>query len=209
MKKLLILVSLTAFLFSCNNNSTNTATPNNSDSTQVDSTQEKPVAFFPVTDFLKGQLLALDSIPFTPLLYTTINGETDSAWLKKEQLKTFFAPFFTITIDSTNLLTYFKETKFNDQTVNAITLMYEPSKQLPDSMQLRKWNVYIDPVTGKVRSLYIEKEYKESSLSNGQSYTQQLFWTTDKSAKIITILNQPDGTSTVVKEEKIIWDDNQ
>src|ERR1700733_14702329 len=165
MKKLLILVSLTTFLFSCNNNNTNTTSPDNTDTTQVDSTQEKqPSAFFPVTDFLKGQLLALDSIPFTPLVYTTINGQTDSIWLKKEQLKTFFAPFFSITIDSINLLTYFKETKFNDQTVNAITLMYEPSKQLPDSMQLRKWNVYIDPVTGKVRSLYIEKQYKESSL---------------------------------------------
>jgi len=209
MKKLLILASLIAFIAGCNNNSTNTTTPANTDTTQVDSSQEKPTTFFPVTDFLRGQLLALDSMPFTPLLYTTINGETDSAWLKKEQLKTFFAPFFTITIDSLNLLTYFKETKFNDQTVNAITLMYEPAKQLPDSMQLRKWNVYIDPITGKVRSLYIEKQYKDRNLSNGQSYTQQLFWTTDKSAKIITILNQPDGTSTVLKEEKIIWDDNQ
>jgi hypothetical protein len=208
MKKLLIL-SLAVCIVSCNNNNTSAITKDNTDTTQIDSTQAAPVSFFPVTDFLKGQLLALDSVPFTPLLYTTINDKTDSTWLKKEQLKTFLAPFFNITIDSTNLLPYFKETKFNDQTVNAITLMYEPSKQLPDTIQLRKWNVYIDPITGKVRNLYIEKQYKESSLSNGQSYTQQLFWATDKSAKIITILNQPDGTSTVIKEEKIIWTDNQ
>jgi hypothetical protein len=207
MKKLLFLIILALFIFSCNNSQPASNPPTTQNDT--DTTQKEPISFFRVTDFLNAQLKALDTIPFTPLLYTTINGETDSTWLKKEQLKTFLAPFFSVNIDTTNLIDLFKETKFNDQTVNAITLMYEPLKQLPDSLQLRSWNVYIDPISGNVRSIYIVKQFKDSSLSNGQSYTQQLIWTTDRSAKIITILNQPDGATTLVKEQKIIWNDNQ
>ncbi|HTC00521.1 MAG TPA: hypothetical protein VK705_07545 [Ferruginibacter sp.] len=203
MKKIYFIISLAILIFSCNNTTTAPAqaTPNNTDTTQ----EEKPTTFFPVTSFLKSQLIALDSVPFTPLVYTIVNDKTDSLWLKKEQLKTFLAPFFSVDIDTTNLIKYFKETKFNDQTLNAITLMYEPLGQLPDTLQLRSWNVYIDPTSGNVRSIYIEKEFKE----NGESYIQQLIWTTDKSAKIITILNQPNGNTKLLKEQKIIWDDNQ
>lgn len=207
MKRLFFLFISAACIYSCNNNKTATdpATQNNIDTTQA----EAPAAFFPVTDFLKGQLIALDSVPFTPLLYTTQNGTTDSIWLKKDQLSTFLSPFFTVDIDSTNLIHLFKETKFNDQTLNAITLIYEPLGQLPDTLQLRSWNVYIDPASGKVRSVYLVKQFKEKNQSGGQSYTQQLIWTTDESAQITTILNQPDGTATLVKEQKIIWNDNQ
>jgi hypothetical protein len=203
MKKIFFILSLAILLFSCNNSPKVSTQPdkNNTDTTQ----EEKPTTFFPVTSFLKGQLVALDSIPFTPIVYTIVNDKTDSLWLKKDQLKIFLAPFFSFTIDSTNLLKYFKETKFNDQTLNAITLAYEPLGQLPDTIELRSWNVYIDPTSENVRSIYIEKQFKE----NGQSYTQQLIWTTEKSAKIITILNESNGDTKLLKEQKIIWSDNQ
>ncbi|HMG83490.1 MAG TPA: hypothetical protein VK559_10690 [Ferruginibacter sp.] len=206
MKKLLLLLSITVLIFSCNSHQA--TTPVATDTTlqeHADTTKEIQGNFFPVTSFLKGQLIALDSIPFTPLLYTTIDNKTDSVWLKKDQLATFLAPFFSVNIDTTNLIPYFKETKFNDQTVNAITLTYEPLGVLPDSIQLRGWNVYIDSASGNVRSVYLLKQYKEQ----GQSYIQQLIWTTDKSAKITTILDQPNGDTKLLKEQKIIWDDNQ
>ncbi len=203
MKKIFFILFFAIVIFSCNNTTTSPTQTiqNNTDSTQ----EEKPTTFFPVTSFLKSQLIALDSVPFTPLMYTIINDKTDSVWLKKMELKTILAPFFSFNIDTTNLIQYFKETKFNDQTLNAITLTYEPLGKLPDTLQLRGWNVYIDPTSGNIRNVYIEKGFKE----NGQSYTQQLIWTTDKSAKIITILNQPDGNTKLLKEQKIIWDDNQ
>jgi hypothetical protein len=208
MKKLFFLFLIIVCISSCHNS--NTAVADSSTKSNTDSSaEEKPTSFFPVSSFLKGQLAALDSVPFTPLVYTTINGDTDSSWLKKSQLREFLAPFFSVTIDTTNLLNLFRETKFNDQTLNAITFTYEPSGKLPDSVQLRNWNVYIDPASGKVRSIYMVKQFTSKELSTGQSYTQDLIWTTDKSAQIITILNQPDGNSTVLKEQKIIWTDNQ
>ena len=147
----------------------------------------------------------VDSIPFTPLLYTTVGDKTDSAWLKKEDLKPLLQSFFVPEIDSTNLINFFTETKFNDQTIHAITLTYEPTAQLPDTFAIRSWNVYINPETGNVTSIYILKQYKE----NNQSFTQQLTWKTGKSATITTIHDLPDGNSELVKKQKIIWSYNQ
>jgi hypothetical protein len=138
------------------------------------------------------------------MLYTTINGKTDSVWLKKEQLKPLLQTFFTPEIDTANLQNYFTETKFKDQSINAITITYDPSGQLPDSIQLRNWTIYIDPETENVRSIYIVKQFKEKD----QLITQQLMWNTDKSAKITTIRNQADGNTVLLKEEKFIFSDN-
>src|ERR1700749_531125 len=105
MKKLLLLLSITALISSCNSHQA--TTPVATDTTlqvQADTTKEVQGNFFAVTSFLKGQLIALDSVPFTPLLYTTVNNKTDSMWLKKDQLATYLAPFFSFNIDTTNLI---------------------------------------------------------------------------------------------------------
>ncbi len=40
------------------------------------------------------------------------------------------------------------------------------------SINLSSWNVYINPISGKVTKIYIVKNIKE----NNQSITQQLTW---------------------------------
>ncbi|MEO6718980.1 MAG: hypothetical protein ABIN67_01400 [Ferruginibacter sp.] len=164
-------------------------------------TSNLPDSFFPVTSYIKGQIHVLDSLPITPLEITVVKGRTDSAWLTKEKLKPLLQPFLYPIIDETNLLPYFTETRFNDQTINAITFTYEPSKKLPDSISLRRWDVYIDPEKGMVTKIYLVKQLKE----NGQNITQQLTWQTDRSAKISTILNKTDGSLELLKEDQFIW----
>lgn len=161
----------------------------------------KKDSFFPVTSFLKGQIRLLDSLPVTPLHTTTINNKTDSEWIKKEVLKTFLSPFLSPEIKETNLVNYFKETSFNDQTLNAITFTYDPLKTLPDSITLRHWDIYIDPETGKVTNIYIVKSIPDKS----SIITLQLTWKTDKYAEIVRFLNQPDGNIKLIKKDKFIW----
>lgn len=195
MNKYYLIALLIYSLNSCSNN--NTAPISISEISE-----HKTDSFFPVTSFIKGQIITLDSLPITPLKITTIKGKTDSVWLPKNELAKLFQPFVSPIINETNFTTYFKEAKFNDQTLNAVTFTYEPLNTLPDSIALRHWDVYIHPETGKVIKVYIVKELKE----NSQRYTQQLTWQTDKTAKISTILNKQDGSSELIKEEIIIWD---
>ena len=171
-------------LISCNQDNTNTQSPPPAISTESDT--NKVNSFFPVTSFLKGQLLILDSLPVTPLAITVANGKTDSAWIPTPRLKPMLEPFFTPVIGETNLLEYFRETRFNDQTLNAITFTYEPIKKLPDSITLRRWDVYVDPEKGYVTKVYIVKQTQDDQ---GQAITQQLTWQTNKQSKNVTIIN--------------------
>ena len=170
----------------------------------LDENEKKADSFFPVTSFIKGQILILDSLPITPLQITTIKDKKDSTWLPKNELKDLLKPFLDPMINETNLRKYFNETKFQDQTLNAVTFTYDPIIKIPDSITLRHWDVYIEPETGKVAKVYLVKNLNEQN----KSYTQQLTWHTDKLAKITTLLNKSDGSMELIKEVVFIWDFN-
>src|SRR6187431_205361 len=146
--------------------------------------EEKTSTFFPVTSFIKGQIRALDSLPITPLLITTHKGKVDSTWIPAAKLRPYLLPFLEAEINETNLQDLFQETRFNDQTLNSITFTYDPKTNLPDSINLRHWDVYVDPEKGTVTKVYLLKNISVDK----QRLTQQLTWQTDKYAKIATIL---------------------
>ncbi len=197
MKKLFLAVIVVIFSWGCNNKKINKESPR---AANIDTVKIK-ISFFPVTAFLKGQMLQFDSLAITPLHTITIKEKTDSEWLKREQLKTLLQPFLSSEINDSNLIQYFEEAKFNDQSLNAITFTYSPIKILPDSINLRNWNVYVDPKIGKVTNIYIVRKVK----INNQSITQQLIWQSGKYAQITSILDKPDGNSELLKTEKFIW----
>ena len=154
-------------------------------------------SFFPVTNYIKGQLFDIRKYGITPLKYTTIKNHTDSVWIKLEDVDLAVKEFLEPEIDSLNLTHFFTEKKFLDQTLDAITFSYDPSTTLPDSLKLNHWDVYIDPNTGKVKRIFMIK--------NIDNKTLQLTWQSSKWCIINTIINKPDGTTELEKEEKIIW----
>lgn len=160
------------------------------------------ITFFPVTTFIKGQILILDSLPITPLLITTQKGKIDSLWLPAGKVKQYLQPFLEPVITETNLLHLFNETRFNDQTINAITFTYDPKVTLPDSISIKHWDVYVDPEKSTVTKVYLLKEFDR----NNEHITQQLTWQSNKYAKISTILNNASGQPELLKEELITWD---
>ncbi|MEO6733266.1 MAG: hypothetical protein ABIN01_18730 [Ferruginibacter sp.] len=190
------IITIVALVFySCTSNNKQTTNPALPSEKITDS-------FFPVTSFIKGQMIILDSLPITPLRLTTIKQHTDSAWLPKKDVRAVLAPFLVPEINQTNFTNHFTETKFKDQTLNAITFTYDPKTTVPDSIALRHWDVYIDPEKGDVMKIYIVKKVKE----NKRVLTQQLTWQTNKLARITTILNKPDGNMELVEEMVLIWD---
>ena len=158
-------------------------------------------SFFPVTSFLKGQINQFDSLPSTPLHTITVNGKTDSVWIKREQLAILLESFLSPTINETNLVAYFKETSFNDLTLNTLTLTYDAIQTLPDSLHLTHWDVYINPETGKIRKIYMVKQLK----INDDFVTEQLTWQTNKSATITTLINKGGNKTELLKVDKFIW----
>ncbi len=194
MKDNYLLLLLIAFLYSCNNGNSGKTVP-------IAVTQDitkTPLSFFPVTAYLKGQLFEFKKRGITPLKFTTIKNHTDSVWLKEEEVENAVKEFLTPVIDTINFTSLFTEKKFKDETIETYTFTYEPAIPLPDSIELRRWDVYIDPENNKVKRIYLVKE-KENNR------TVLLTWLSEKWCTIVTIVNYPDGKSEVEKEEKISW----
>jgi len=158
--------------------------------------------FFPVTQYILGQIKELDSLPVTPLKVTTINGKADSVWIKREEIRSFIQPFITPVIDSITLHDYFSEKSFLDQTINAFTFSYEPVKPLPDSIELRRWDIYVDPQSNKVTRIYIVKQTNTTPMK-----TIQLTWKSGYFCKITTITENGNSDQDV-KEQELIWNFN-
>lgn len=184
-------ISIAIILCCCNNPSDKEALPAINEKTEKQS-------FFPVTSFLKGEIFNLKTRGINPLKYTTVSNHTDSVWLKIEDLEATVNEFLHPVIDTGNLINLFTEKSFLDQSINAVTLTYEPSGPLPDSMQLKQWNVYIDPESNKVTRIYMVKEINKTK-------TLQLTWLSNQWCKITSIITDQNGTSTVEKEEKLFW----
>jgi hypothetical protein len=179
-------------LNACNNNKKKTATSTNT------AAQEKS-SFFPVTSYLKGQIHEIKEKGITPIKYTTINNHTDSVFVPFDQLDEVMKEFLQPEIDSVNLIPFFTESKFLDQSINAFTFTYEPKQQVPDSILLTHWDVYIEPEVSKVKRVYLVKK-------GGGNKTLQLTWQSNEWCKTTTITSNPsNGTSTIEKEEKILW----
>ncbi|HMO61394.1 MAG TPA: hypothetical protein PKC39_00435 [Ferruginibacter sp.] len=200
MKKVIAAFALLIFLSNCSNNSKENTAAQNNEITEEDSTA---VNFFPVTAFLKGQMAELDSLPITFLYTRSQNNSIDSAWVKRDTIHKILQPFADINITEHNLTHLFTASKFNDQSVEAITFTHTPKGLLPDSIKLRNWSLYISPETGKIIKLYLLLQYN----NNKETVTQQLTWQTGKWAKITTLQHTADNkNSKLVKEEKLIWD---
>jgi hypothetical protein len=161
-------------------------------------------SFFPVTQYILGQLNELDTLPVTPLKITNINGTLDSVWLKRKDIRSFAQPFLSPIIDSISCYKYFSEESFLDQTINAFTISYYPINKLPDSIILKRWDIYVDPDYNTVKRIFIVKQLNDIKISQ----TIQLTWKPGYHCKIITISQEP-GIKPKIKEEQLIWNFNQ
>ena len=196
--KFKILIFSLFILGSCNSSNEQQEINTTSEPTQT------PI-YFPVTDFLLGQLHQLDSMPVTPLkIIKNGKNKIDSVWLKREDIRQFAQPFLTPVIDSISVSPYFSVKSFLDQTINSITLTYDPKVKLPQNLHLRRWDVYIDPQSGTVKRIYIVKEFGNDRLDS----TVQLTWNVRSECSIRTIEPLPANQSRI-KEEKMIWNFDQ
>ncbi len=149
--------------------------------------------YFPVTNYLKGQLYEIKNSQVNPLMVTNDGFKIDSVSLKMDDLEKAIASFLEPVIDSANLKSEFKQTSFKDATLNKITFTYTPTMMHPAGSPLKTWNVYVDPETNKVSGIYILK------ITPGKG-TEHLNWIADKKCTVQLLKDD-----MLVYERSIIW----
>lgn len=187
--KFLFSILLLIFLLSCNNKTESTET----------SSSNKPIEdttanYFPVTNFIKGDIRGIRNIGINPVQVSIINGKTDSVWIKTDSLEYNFSEFLEPRIDSANLKKYFTEKSFLDQTLGAFTFSYDRRPNSTFEFPFINWDVLINEETQKIKRIYLVKKIDATT-------TKQLTWQAEKWCKIVTITN-----NKVVREDKFIWD---
>lgn len=155
--------------------------------------EEKEDNFFPVTEYLMGQIAEIRNDGRNPIKKT---GE-DSIWIKVEDLEKEMSEFLSPVIDSVNMKVLFKESKFLDQTIDAYTFTYDPRQNLPDTMALKNWTVYVDPKKFSVRRVYMVKQRGDSLI--------QLTWQSDKWCKIVVFKNNDSGNIALQSQTEYTW----
>ena len=193
MPRIVVILFIVSFLFSCN-------TKQNSSTQEVvqqeDAINKVKEPYFPVTNYLKGQINEVKHIGVNPIKYVTVKNITDSSWLKLEDFDKEFEPFLEPVIDTSGISHLFSESKFLDQTLNTYTFTYDPEGQLSDDIALQHWDVYVNPKTDQVTRIYILKKAPDNKIL-------QLTWQSNKWCKIVTLSNDK---SAIEKEVLIKWD---
>jgi hypothetical protein len=154
--------------------------------------------FFPVTTYIRGQIVEIKKNHINPLLIINKANKSDSVWLKTSDFDSAFKDFLLPNIDTANLISYFSESKFADQTINSYTFTYTPKIELPKDFTLQRWDVYINPANSNVRKIFMVKRISPTS-------EMQLTWQSDFWCKTVIIETDKSGEQVVAKEQIITW----
>ncbi len=157
-------------------------------------------SFFPVTEYLKGQVAIIKSNPLNPLKIERVSGKSDSVYVKLEELDSLFDVFLHPVIDTVNLMNAYKQSRFYDKTIDLYTLSYEAKNPGKLKEGLLSWVVYVSPQNNMVNRVYLIKELPNKN-------KLQLTWQSDKQCTMVEVgrsTKHPDENA-VVKETQIIW----
>ncbi|HEY4155436.1 MAG TPA: hypothetical protein VGM24_08405 [Puia sp.] len=160
--------------------------------------------YFPVQNFLQGEIAYVDSIPFKLMEYQTRNGKTDSGIITTQKFDGLARAFLPEGLDSSRFEKRFNESSFLDQTNNLLTFTYSTKDT---SFGLRRVDVLAtqDPgAADKVKSIYLEV----SSGSRDSLVLRKMYWRSKKSFSILQIY-QPAHGEAMTSQTTVVWDSSK
>lgn len=149
--------------------------------------------FYPVMSFIREELSMLDSLPVAVSLYRESEGKSDTSILDKASFRRIAEAVGDPDISRDPLRKGYRETVYLDATMNLITMSYRPTDQ---SATVQKTDVYIDPTTEKVKSIYIEKRLSEAN----STVLQKIVWSAGRQLQLTTLISTTGQPERVIQE---------
>lgn len=157
--------------------------------------------FFPVRDYILGDIAAIDSMPVAIRWYRSSALKKDSGYLERAEFHKLSAEFLAPELGDSTFKKEFTETSFLDKSNNSSTFFYSTAN---NNLALRRVDVVTAPgsVYDKIKSIYLEKRYEKKD----SSITKKLYWKPGRNFQIITqsSKNQADPETELLK---VVWDD--
>ncbi len=150
--------------------------------------------YFPVTNYLRGQIATLREGYKNPVKITEHSEQMDSTWISMDSLEKVFADFLVPQIDTVNMKPYFTENAFLDETLNSFTFTYSKKQKANYTGELHDWTVYVSPENNEVTRLFMHKQASPAM-------DELLTW--DAENKSASLVRSKDGK--VFAQEKYTW----
>ena len=162
--------------------------------------------FFPVPEYIGGELKMIDSLQLPLSLSVKIDNTTRSAIATDKELRKWARNFQEPDISDPKLKSLYTETSIADESIPSVTLIYSTTSS---TLPVQKINVFIkpDPIRtdnsrkDKVTGIYIEKMFTLQDTV----FNQKLYWKTGKNLQVITE-KKIKGVTLPVEQVKITWD---
>ncbi len=191
-----LLLSLAA----CRQHSPSASAVGDPDAIKKDSAQKN---FFPVADYIRGEIHYVDSMPLAIMKYQIHDDRTDSSFIHSDEFHRIAGEFLLPELEKGNFEKQYLEKSFMDETSGYLTFTYStPDKSLP----LQRADVLAIPAATAAGSSQIKSIYLETSRSSGDTLIiKKMLWIARKNLLIITSL-QPNGKPHITRQVKVVWD---
>ncbi len=161
---------------------------------------ETKAGYFPVGDYLRGEIGSVDSLPVGIMKKVILNNKTDSAFIERAEFKRLANEFIGPDIEKNSLEKNFTENSFMDESTGYLSFTYQARNEEPTT---RRIDVLAKPgaTSAKVNSIYMEKEY----LLHDTAINERLYWKANTSFRIIKEKKYKDRVP-VIEQLLVIWD---
>lgn len=163
-------------------------------------TSEEPV--ISALSVIKGQINHLDTSFYQILKFETMDGKTDTGYVKREEIRSLSSDFLSLTdISLTGYSENYTEERLIDEGQNTLSITSTAKKE---SLEIQKQIIIIpldEFASGKIESIFIDRSFqiKDSSIQ------QKLFWQMDKYFQVASII-QIENQAEKVQILKVQWD---
>lgn len=195
MKKTVPLILLIA-LAACNNQSA-TSTNNDPLAVKTDSLNNEP--FYPITQYIQGQIAYVDSTPLAIEKITFINGKrVDSVIIDRNAFKLLAQEFLKPDLNDKNIKPFYTENSYHDLTINSVTFNYTTTDR---NQELQQADILLNPENNRVKNVI----FRKSRTVGDTSYNINGLWKANMNFQLNYTI-QPANEKAYTKQIKIIWD---
>lgn len=188
----ILITLISTGLLSCNQNK------NNAKEQELPSNDS--TVFYPIHEYFVNQIKSVDSASPTIKIFTTINGQKDSATINTQQFNKLAQTFLENDIADKSVKKYYRQSIFQDQTTQSITFNYTT---VNSSLPIQSLDILLDTITQEVKRVFISKV----KTANDSTIVEKLNWKTNSSF-LINRSVQLSSNKETTQQISVVWSDN-
>lgn len=169
----------------------------------TDSTSAVTQNFFPIQDFLKSEIAAVNSASSGIRKYTSSGTAKDSGYIQPEEFNKLAQEFLPSALNDSVFKKEFKETSFIDKATEGSTFYYSTTNP---AIELKRADVVTQKTDtyDKVKSIYLERNY----ISGTNTIIKKLYWKPGRNFQVITQTLKNSGAPET-ELIKVVWDNRE